>query len=121
MKVPSGSSTELSHKGQQFLTYLFESHDKDKDGALSPAEEEDMFRACPCSPWGPESYYTVPTNEHGWITLQGFLCLWILMTMYDLPRALEYFAYLGYNIIENESQITAFIGLYFITLYYWRN
>ncbi|XP_044734713.1 mitochondrial Rho GTPase isoform X2 [Chrysoperla carnea] len=107
IKVPNGATTELSHKGQQFLTFLFERHDKDKDGALSPAEEEDMFSACPCPPWDADSYYTVPTNEHGWVTLQGFLCLWSLMTLYDLPRTLEYLAYLGYNFVENEPQSSA--------------
>lgn len=52
----------------------------------------------------------VPTNEKGWITYQGYMCHWAYMTLVDLPRTFEYLAYLGYNIYENESQVTAVQG-----------
>lgn len=52
----------------------------------------------------------VPTNEHGWITYQGYMCQWALMTLVDLPRTFEYLAYLGYNVYENESQLSAVVG-----------
>uniref|UniRef100_V5GTM6 Mitochondrial Rho GTPase n=1 Tax=Anoplophora glabripennis TaxID=217634 RepID=V5GTM6_ANOGL len=107
LKVPSGCTTELSHKGQQFLTHIFERFDKDRDRALSPAEFDELFSTCPTPAWGPDVSAMVPTNEKGWITLQGYMCQWALMTLVDLPRTFEYLAYLGYNIYENESQVTA--------------
>lgn len=110
LKVPSGSTTELSHKGQQFLTHIFERYDKDRDHALSPAEFEELFSTCPTPAWGPDVSAMVPTNEKGWITYQGYMCQWALMTLVDLPRTFEYLAYLGYNIYENESQLSAVVG-----------
>ncbi|XP_049823573.1 mitochondrial Rho GTPase isoform X1 [Aethina tumida] len=107
LKVPNGCTTELSHKGQQFLTHLFERHDRDRDGALSPAEFEEMFSTCPTPAWPPDVSAMVPTNEKGWITYQGYMCQWSLMTLVDLPRTFEYLAYLGYNIYENENQTSA--------------
>ncbi|XP_071057642.1 mitochondrial Rho GTPase isoform X2 [Onthophagus taurus] len=107
LKVPSGSTTELSHKGQQFLTHMFERFDKDRDRALSPSEFDELFSTCPTPPWGPDISSMVPTNEKGWITYQGYMCQWALMTLIDLPRTFEYLAYLGYNIYENESQVSA--------------
>nr|CAI5851584.1 unnamed protein product [Callosobruchus analis] len=107
LKVPSGSTTELSHKGHHFLTHLFDRFDKDQDRALSPTEFEEMFSTCPTPPWGPDVGAMVPTNEKGWITYQGYMCQWALMTLVDLPRTFEYLAYLGYNVYENESQTTA--------------
>ncbi|KAJ8914574.1 hypothetical protein NQ315_010038 [Exocentrus adspersus] len=107
LKVPSGCTTELSHKGQQFLSHLFERFDKDRDRALSPSEFDEFFSTCPTPAWGPDVSAMVPTNEKGWITFQGYMCQWALMTLVDLPRTFEYLAYLGYNIYENESQTTA--------------
>ena len=63
LKVPVGCTTELSHKGQEFLTLLFMQHDRDRDGALSPSEMESLFSRCLIPPWGDEYKYTVPTNE----------------------------------------------------------
>lgn len=64
LKVPSGCTTELSHKGQEFLTQLFMLHDRDRDGALSPPELESLFSKCPVAPWGNEYKYIVATNEY---------------------------------------------------------
>lgn len=109
IKIPPGSSTELSHRGQQFLTSIFEHSDRDNDGALSPEEFRAVFAACPTAPWPSQSDLrrTVPTNEKGWLTHHGWLCRWTLMTLTDVPRSLEYLAYLGFNVHENESQTTA--------------
>ena len=62
IRVPIGCTSELSHKGQQFLTTLFERYDKDKDGALSPAEVDSLFSTCPSPLWGPDVHCTVSTN-----------------------------------------------------------
>lgn len=71
IKVPPGSSTELSHRGQQFLMALFERSDKDNDGALSPEEFKRVFSACPTPPFSSDIKRTVPTNEKGWPTQHG--------------------------------------------------
>ncbi|XP_045473438.1 mitochondrial Rho GTPase isoform X2 [Harmonia axyridis] len=107
LRVPSGCTTELSHRGQHFLTHLFERFDKDKDMSLSPTELEEMFSTCPTPAWPPDVSSLVPTNEKGWITYQGYICQWALITLLDLPKTFEYLAYLGYNIYENDSQVTA--------------
>ncbi|XP_044755755.1 mitochondrial Rho GTPase isoform X2 [Coccinella septempunctata] len=107
LRIPSGCTTELSHRGQHFLTHLFERFDKDKDLSLSPTELEEMFSTCPTPAWPPDVSSLVPTNENGWITFQGYLCQWALMTLLDVPKTFEYLAYLGYNIYENDCQTTA--------------
>ncbi|XP_069695021.1 mitochondrial Rho GTPase isoform X2 [Periplaneta americana] len=107
IRIPAGCTSELSHKGQQFLSTLFERYDKDRDGALSPAEVNNMFSICPAPLWGPDVRRTVPTNSKGWITMQGFMSQWALVTLLDLPKALEYLAYLGYPISETENQLSA--------------
>ncbi|XP_030369245.1 mitochondrial Rho GTPase isoform X3 [Scaptodrosophila lebanonensis] len=109
LKIPPGSSTELSHRGQQFLIAVFERYDRDGDGALSPDEHKMLFSTCPMAPW---SYSTdirksCPTNDGGWVTLHGWLCRWTLMTLIDVVKTLEYLAYLGFNVHENDSQLAA--------------
>uniref|UniRef100_A0A6E8VU39 Mitochondrial Rho GTPase n=1 Tax=Anopheles coluzzii TaxID=1518534 RepID=A0A6E8VU39_ANOCL len=107
VKIPPGSSTELSHRGQQFLVSLFERSDRDGDGALSPTEFQKLFSACPSPPFSTDIKRTIPTNENGWPTLHGWLCRWSLMTLVDVNKTLEYLAYLGFNVHENESQLAA--------------
>ncbi|XP_025266751.1 mitochondrial Rho GTPase isoform X2 [Camponotus floridanus] len=109
LKVPPGCTTELSHKGQEFLTLLFMQHDRDRDGALSPLEMESLFSRCLVPPWGDEYKYTVSTNEKGWITFQGYMCQWALLTLTNVRKTLEYMAYLGYNMYHNESQTSSII------------
>nr|NP_001262895.1 mitochondrial Rho, isoform F [Drosophila melanogaster]NP_651205.2 mitochondrial Rho, isoform E [Drosophila melanogaster]AAN13972.1 mitochondrial Rho, isoform E [Drosophila melanogaster]AGB96275.1 mitochondrial Rho, isoform F [Drosophila melanogaster] len=110
LKIPPGSSTELSHRGQQFLIAVFERYDRDGDGALSPEEHKMLFSTCPAAPW---SYSTdirksCPINETtGWVTLHGWLCRWTLMTLIDVVKTMEYLAYLGFNVHENDSQLAA--------------
>ncbi|BFF91195.1 mitochondrial Rho GTPase [Drosophila madeirensis] len=109
LKIPPGSSTELSHRGQQFLMAVFERYDRDGDGALSPEEHKMLFSVCPASPW---SYSTdirksCPINDNGWVTLHGWLCRWTLMTLIDVVKTMEYLAYLGFNVHENDSQLAA--------------
>ncbi|CAG4910575.1 unnamed protein product [Colias eurytheme] len=107
LKIPAGSTSELSYKGQQFLTQIFEKYDRDKDGMLNPTELKNVFSCCPRIPWH-NLRYTVPTNDKGYLTLQGWMCRWTLMTLLDLQSTSAYLAYLGYNFLENESQKSAF-------------
>ncbi|XP_026329621.1 mitochondrial Rho GTPase isoform X2 [Hyposmocoma kahamanoa] len=106
IKIPVGCTTELSYKGQQFLTQIFEKYDRDKDGMLNPTELKNVFACCPRIPWH-NLRYTVPTNEKGYLTLQGWMCRWTLMTLLDLQNTSAYLAYLGYNFLESESQKSA--------------
>ncbi|XP_023947993.2 mitochondrial Rho GTPase isoform X2 [Bicyclus anynana] len=106
IKVPIGCTSELSYKGQQFLTQIFEKYDKDRDGMLNPTELKNVFSYCPRIPWH-NLRYTVPTNDKGYVTLQGWMCRWTLMTLLDLQSTSAYLAYLGYNFIENDTQKSA--------------
>lgn len=106
IKVPPGCTSELSYKGQQFLTQLFEKYDKDRDGMLNPTELKNVFSCCPRIPWH-NLRYTVPTNDKGYLTLQGWMCRWTLMTLLDLQTTSSYLAYLGFNFLENDSQKSA--------------
>uniref|UniRef100_A0A915J7S8 Mitochondrial Rho GTPase 1 n=1 Tax=Romanomermis culicivorax TaxID=13658 RepID=A0A915J7S8_ROMCU len=103
LSIPKGCSTELSFEGSQFLTALFEKYDEDKDGCLSPAELQNLFSVCPTLPWGPEVSNTVTTNDQSWISYEGYLAYWVLTTLLDLPRTLEYLAYLGFNNAERNQ------------------
>lgn len=107
LNVAPGCTTELNLLGQQFFMSLFERFDKDRDGALSPCEQENLFSICPSPPWGSEIVDIVPTNSQGWITAQGFLCFWILTTLHDPSTTLEYLAHLGYVITDCENQTSA--------------
>ncbi len=51
--VPPECSVELSPNGYQFLTDIFEVHDKDRDGALSEEELDSLF-------------VTAPDHRHPW-------------------------------------------------------
>ncbi|EEC03706.1 Rho, putative [Ixodes scapularis] len=107
IRVPPGSSTELSSKGFQFVTALFEKHDQDEDGCLSPVELRSLFGVCPCSPWAPDLVGTVATDHRGWLTLQGYLAHWALTTALDVHKTFECLAYLGYLGAGEESQLSA--------------
>ncbi|UZJ57337.1 hypothetical protein CBS101457_006657 [Exobasidium rhododendri] len=97
--VPVDCSVELSPHGYQFLTDVFEAHDKDHDGALSNKELENLFLTAPDGrhPWtGTDFPHTTITDEHGAVTLQGWLAQWSMTTLLDYPTTLAYLAYLGY-------------------------
>ncbi|XP_036593665.1 mitochondrial Rho GTPase 2 isoform X2 [Trichosurus vulpecula] len=108
IRVPPGCTTELNHFGYQFLQKMFEKHDKDQDGALSPSELQSFFSPFPSLPWGPELYNMVCTNDKGLLSLHGFLCQWTLVTYLNIHHCLEHLGYLGYPILcEQDSQIHA--------------
>jgi len=97
--VPADCSVELSPHGYQFLTDVFEAHDKDHDGALSNKELENLFLTAPDGrhPWtGTDFPHTTITDEHDAVTLQGWLAQWSMTTLLDHPTTLAYLAYLGY-------------------------
>ncbi|PWN51168.1 mitochondrial Rho GTPase 1 [Violaceomyces palustris] len=97
--VPPECSVELSPHGYQFLTDVFEAHDKDRDGALSATELESLFLTAPDGkhPWEGTGFPgSTITDENGAVTLQGWLAQWSMTTLLDHRTTLSYLAYLGY-------------------------
>ncbi|KAF9267329.1 mitochondrial Rho GTPase [Marasmius fiardii PR-910] len=95
--VPPDCSVELSPPGYQFFTDLFETFDKDQDGALNPSELEAVFATSPCNPWATQNFPdTTLTDDTGAVTLQGWLAQWSMTTLLDHKTTLAYLAYLGY-------------------------
>ncbi|PWN37582.1 P-loop containing nucleoside triphosphate hydrolase protein [Meira miltonrushii] len=107
--VPADCSVELSPHGYQFLTDIFEAHDKDRDGALSSTEMANLFLTAPDgkNPWEETDFPdTTITDEHNAVTLQGWLAQWSMTTLLDYPTTLAYLAYLGYpSLIGSEGAI----------------
>ncbi|VDN33934.1 unnamed protein product [Gongylonema pulchrum] len=106
LKVPKGSSTELTDEGIRFITSLFEKYDEDKDGCLSPSELHNLFSVCSPLKWNKEVTSAVETNAKGWITYDGYLAYWIMMTFLNVSLTMELLAYLGFN-MHHESQLDA--------------
>ncbi|KAL7280069.1 hypothetical protein ACG7TL_006484 [Trametes sanguinea] len=95
--VPHDCSVELSPLGYQFLTVLFENHDKDQDGALNKEELEELFSTSPGNPWAGQKFPdTTVSDDTGAVTLQGWLAQWSMTTLLDHRTTLAYLAYLGY-------------------------
>ncbi|KAK0244147.1 P-loop containing nucleoside triphosphate hydrolase protein [Armillaria nabsnona] len=95
--VPPDCSVELSPLGYQFLTDLFETCDKDQDGALKSSELEAVFSTTPGNPWATQKFPdTTLTDDTGAVTLQGWLAQWSMTTLLDHKTTLAYLAYLGY-------------------------
>ncbi|GAA5958596.1 hypothetical protein JCM3765_006684 [Sporobolomyces pararoseus] len=93
--IPSDCTCELSPKGYQFFTDLFESYDQDRDGALSSKELANLFETSPGNPWEGNEANTVTTSK-GEVTLQGWLAQWSMTTLLNPTLTLSYLAYLGY-------------------------
>ncbi|XP_028616644.1 mitochondrial Rho GTPase 2 isoform X1 [Grammomys surdaster] len=107
LSVPPGCSTELNHRGYQFVQRVFDKHDQDHDGVLSPTELQKLFSVFSVAPWGPELLHTVPTQA-GWLSLHGYLCQWTLVTYLDVQQCLAHLGYLGYpTLCEQDSQAQA--------------
>ncbi|KAL1722755.1 P-loop containing nucleoside triphosphate hydrolase protein [Schizophyllum commune] len=95
--VPADCSAELSPLGYQFLTDIFETFDKDRDGALCPSELEELFSTSPGNPWASQRFPdTTVSDDAGAVTLQGWLAQWSMTTLLDHKTTLAYLAYLGY-------------------------
>ncbi|VDK83319.1 unnamed protein product [Onchocerca ochengi] len=106
LKVPKGSSTELTQEGFQFITALFRKFDEDKDGCLSPVELQNLFSVCSSQVWSKEANSAVETNHKGWLTYNGYVAYWILTTFLNVSLTMELLAYLGFS-IQHESQLDA--------------
>ncbi len=79
---------------------LFLLHDKDNDGGLSDAELGALFAPTPGLPrsWDESAFPSCTVrNEAGYITLQGWLAQWSMMTFTEPRTTLEYLGYLGFE------------------------
>ncbi|KAI8904806.1 EF hand associated-domain-containing protein [Gorgonomyces haynaldii] len=94
--VPLDCSVELSAAGYDFFVKLFQAYDKDKDGALKPAELSDLFSTTPGNPWEDSDFPDTTVTHEGIVTLQGFLGQWSMSTLLNYEMTLSYLAYLGY-------------------------
>ncbi len=82
-----------------------------RDRALNPEELMNLFATCPNIPWGKQMFLGVQATEKGWITYSGFICNWVLTTLLDVNKTMEYMAYLGYPISEEKNQTAAISGI----------
>ncbi|XP_057424028.1 mitochondrial Rho GTPase 2-like [Lotus japonicus] len=97
-KQASDQSVELTSEAVEFLNGIFRLLDTDKDRSLRPAEVDKLFDVAPESPWNDAPYKDVAEkNDMGYITLNGFLSQWALMTLLDPPRSLANLIYIGYS------------------------
>ncbi|KAF8527453.1 P-loop containing nucleoside triphosphate hydrolase protein [Hysterangium stoloniferum] len=97
IEVPYDCSVELSTLGYQFFTDIFQTFDKDQNGALSNTELEELFTTSPGNPWISEGFPdTTITDDTRAVTLQGWLAQWSMTTLLDHKVTLAYLAYLGY-------------------------
>ncbi|VVC31939.1 EF hand associated, type-1,EF hand associated, type-2,Small GTPase superfamily,Mitochondrial Rho [Cinara cedri] len=104
LKVDKHCTIELSHKGEQFLSRLFDSHDKDRDDCLSPVELKSLFFMCTEEPQLLRKCL-FNTNHKGWITSQGWLSFWSYCTLAEPDTTLAYLAMLGYC-MKPENQLS---------------
>jgi len=100
LSPPPGSIVELTHAGADFIMQMFNKHDKDCDGALSPQELVTLFSTCPSMPWSPQIYHQVVTNTFGWIGRSGYLALWHLEALLNPEKCRQTLAYLGYDYLS---------------------
>ncbi|XP_008786917.1 mitochondrial Rho GTPase 1-like isoform X2 [Phoenix dactylifera] len=90
-------SVELTNEAVEFLKGIFFMFDIDKDGALQPAELDDLFSTAPESPWSEAPYKdAAEKNVLGGLSLEGFLSEWALMTLLDPAGSLANLIYIGY-------------------------
>ncbi|KAH1194887.1 Mitochondrial Rho GTPase 2 [Glycine max] len=114
LPVPSkhafDQSVELTGEAVEFLNGIFRLLDTDKDRALRPAEVDKLFCTAPerfkmvwymvvnCSPWDDALYKDAAERTNmGYISLNGFLAQWVLMTLLDPPCSLANLIYIGYS------------------------
>ncbi|KAK2972484.1 hypothetical protein RJ640_017656 [Escallonia rubra] len=98
IKRAPDQSVELTNEAVEYLKTAFNMFDIDGDGALRPAELEDLFSTSPESPWIEAPYEdAADKNALGGLSLDGFLSEWALMTLLDPIRSVENLIYIGYS------------------------
>ncbi|BGP27838.1 ERMES complex Ca(2+)-binding regulatory GTPase gem1 [Rhodotorula toruloides] len=106
--IPNDCTAELSPRGYQFFTDIFELFDQDRDGALSPSELDNLFSTSPGNPWVAGGFpETTLTTPEGAVTLQGWLAQWSMTTLLEPRVTLSYLAYLGYPHSSTSSSVSS--------------
>ncbi|PKA50458.1 Rac-like GTP-binding protein ARAC3 [Apostasia shenzhenica] len=91
-------SVELTNEAIEFLKGIFLMFDTDNDGALQPADIDDLFSTAPESPWSDYPYKdAAERNVLGGLSFEGFLSEWALMTVLDPVSSLANLVYIGYT------------------------
>ncbi|KAK7355811.1 hypothetical protein VNO80_15073 [Phaseolus coccineus] len=94
----SDQSVELTGEAVEFLNGIFQLLDTDKDLTLQPAEVDKLFDTAPESPWNNAPYKdAAEKTDMGYISLNGFLSQWALMTLLDPKLSLANLIYIGYK------------------------
>uniref|UniRef100_A0A0D9V7P4 Miro domain-containing protein n=1 Tax=Leersia perrieri TaxID=77586 RepID=A0A0D9V7P4_9ORYZ len=69
-----------------------------RDGALLPAEIEDLFSTAPENPWSSHLYMNcAETNVLGGLSFEGFISKWSLMTLLHPSNSFANLIYVGYS------------------------
>ncbi|XP_027934645.1 mitochondrial Rho GTPase 2 [Vigna unguiculata] len=94
----SDQGVELTREAVEFLNGIFQLLDTDKDLTLQPAEVDNLFDTAPESPWNNAPYKdAAEKTDMGYISLNGFLSQWALMTLLDPKLSLANLIYIGYK------------------------
>ncbi|AQK62145.1 Mitochondrial Rho GTPase [Zea mays] len=97
IKRAPDQTLELTSEVVDFLRGIFNMFDIDNDGALLPAELEDLFSTAPENPWSCDPYKDcAEKNVLGGLSLEGFLSKWALMTLLDPTNSYANLVYVGY-------------------------
>ncbi|GMN48783.1 hypothetical protein TIFTF001_017951 [Ficus carica] len=102
LPVPSkrypDQAMELTSEAGEFLRGIFRLFDTDNDGALLPGELVELFSTAPERPWNEAPYEDAAEGTSlGYLSLNGFLSEWDLMTLLDPLRSLANLVYIGYS------------------------
>lgn len=91
-------SVELTNEAVEILKGIFSMYDNDNDGAIRPADVDDLFSTAPDCPWSEGPYKdAAPTTALGGLTVDGFLSEWALMTLLEPAKSVEYLKYIMYG------------------------
>ncbi|KAI3975789.1 hypothetical protein MKX01_023215 [Papaver californicum] len=91
-------SMELTTEAVDFLKSIFNLFDLHGDGALRPAELDDLFSTAPESPWSEAPYKeSAEKTALGGLSFDGFLAQWALMTLLDPVKSVANLVYIGYQ------------------------
>uniref|UniRef100_A0A0E0N4U1 EF-hand domain-containing protein n=1 Tax=Oryza rufipogon TaxID=4529 RepID=A0A0E0N4U1_ORYRU len=82
IKRAPDQTLELKSQVIDFLRGIFNMFDTDNDGALQPAEINDLFSTAPENPWSSHLYENCAENNVlGGLSFEGFISKWTLMTL----------------------------------------
>ncbi|XP_015695223.1 mitochondrial Rho GTPase 1-like [Oryza brachyantha] len=98
IKRAPDQTLEFTSKTIDFLRGIFNMFDTDNDGALLPAEVEDLFSTAPENPWSSHLYENCAENNVlGGLLFEGFISKWALMTLLHPPSSFANLIYVGYS------------------------